>query len=65
MFGQLSLIIIMIKNGAAVLGPTVGKLPAIIGRVNLPPKDPQEILIGDVGGIVNHLHRLTMPGFPS
>src|SRR5271169_1606954 len=55
----------MIKNGAAILMPRITELPVFDGRVNIVPKDVQELFVRHFCRVIYDLNRLGVPGSPS
>ncbi len=59
--GELALCGVVREDRGSVLFPAVGELAAVVGRVDLSPKYLEQILIGNLGGVVLHLHRFQVP----
>ena len=63
-FGQCALFAVVRENRGPVLLAAVGELAASIGRVDLSPKDLQQILVRDDGRVILHLNRLDVGSPP-
>src|SRR5450759_4103258 len=61
-FRQFALLVVAHENRGAVLVAAVAELPVLHGRIDGVPVMREQLLVGDLARIIDHLHRLGVPG---
>ena len=60
--GDLALLIVVIEDRRAVLRTAIHELTAAVGGVDVPPEVLHQVLVGDLLGVEEDLHRLQVMG---
>ena len=60
--GHSTLLVVGIENDTSILRPPVDKLTTGIRGVHVSPEHVEQLLVGDFGRVINHLHGLHVPG---